>query len=184
VIGSESIPETVLARGVAGVNLSPGTLADQLGPDPTLLVFLRHFGCMFCRETLADMRAAAESDPDFPRPLFFFQGTTTEGRAFLRRYWPTLRAVADPDGVFYEAFGVGRGSLMEMFGPRVWSAKSRAEALGHRNGPRTGDVFRMPGAFLVQGAQILWAHEVRHAGDRPDYDRIRDVAIAACGALA
>jgi len=29
---------------VSGVNLRPGTLADQLGSQPTLLVFLRHFG--------------------------------------------------------------------------------------------------------------------------------------------
>ena len=48
------IPETLLTRTVVGVNLSPGRLADQLGSGMTLLVFLRHFGCMFCRETLAD----------------------------------------------------------------------------------------------------------------------------------
>lgn len=29
---------------VTGRNLRPGTLRDQLGDTPTLLVFLRHFG--------------------------------------------------------------------------------------------------------------------------------------------
>ena len=29
---------------VSGVNLTPGTLRDQLGSGRTLLVFLRHFG--------------------------------------------------------------------------------------------------------------------------------------------
>ncbi|NNL67014.1 MAG: hypothetical protein HKP30_12275, partial [Myxococcales bacterium] len=153
-------------------NLVPGTLRDQLGGGATLLVFLRHFGCLFCRETLADVRAAAEASPDFPRPLFFFEGRRTEGRAFLRRYWPELRAVADPAGEFYDAFGVNRGGMREMFGPGVWSARSRAAAKGHRNGERSGDIWRLPGVFLAEGPAIRWAHEYRHAGDRPDYGRI------------
>jgi len=38
------IPPTILDTLVTGLNLPPGTLRDHLGPDPTLLVFLRHFG--------------------------------------------------------------------------------------------------------------------------------------------
>ena len=177
------IPEAVLKQPVAGVNLAPGTLGDQLGDELTLLVFLRHFGCIFCRETLADLRAVVARDPDFPRPLVFFLGRPTEGRAFLRRDWPTLRAVSDPKAELYEAFGVARGGLLQMFRPEVFAARSRAAAKGHRNGPRTGDVWRMPGMFLARGSEIVWAHEARHAGDPPDYARIREEALAARRAL-
>jgi hypothetical protein len=170
------IPDQLLDRLVAGVNLVPGTLRDQLGRDLTLLVFLRQLGCIFCRETLSDMRALCESDPDFPRPLFFFQGTATEGRVLLRRYWPELRAVSDPTSEFYEAFGIRRGGLMKMLGPAVWSAKARAEEKGHRNGERVGDIWRMPGMYLVRGREILWAHEYRHAADHPDYGSVREFA--------
>ena len=38
------IPEEVLARPTVGVGVEPGPLRDQLGPGPTLLVFLRQFG--------------------------------------------------------------------------------------------------------------------------------------------
>lgn len=38
------IPPATLDTPVAGLNLRPGTLRDQLSPAPTLLVFLRHFG--------------------------------------------------------------------------------------------------------------------------------------------
>lgn len=41
---TESIPEFVLDRQVAGVNLSEGSLRAQLSLGRTLLVFLRHFG--------------------------------------------------------------------------------------------------------------------------------------------
>ncbi len=41
----KTIPDTILQSHVDGLNLTPGTLADQLDPrQPTLLVFLRHYG--------------------------------------------------------------------------------------------------------------------------------------------
>jgi hypothetical protein len=172
---TDEIPDATLDLRLSGVNLVPGTLRDQLGGGPHLLIFLRHFGCVFCRETLTDLRAAAEARSEFPPVLFFFQGSPTEGRAFLRRYWPAARAVSDPELRVYAAFGVERGKLLRMFGPGVWAAKRRAEAKGLANGERSGDMFMMPGAFLVEGARVLWRHEYRHAGDHPDFARIPEI---------
>lgn len=168
----DEIPDAALDALVSGVGLVPGTLRDQLEGDVSLLVFLRHFGCIFCRETISDLRAAAEADPDYPNVLFFFQGGATQGRAFLRRYWPTARAVADPDLEFYEWFGVRRGSLVETLGPSVLKARGRAAAKGHENGPRSGDIWRMPGVFAVRAKRILWAHHPRHAADHPEFAKI------------
>lgn len=39
-----TIPLAVLDTAVTGLNLRAGTLRDQLSPQPTLLLFLRHFG--------------------------------------------------------------------------------------------------------------------------------------------
>lgn len=38
------LPHAILSLPVEGMNLVPGTLADQIEHEPTLLVFLRHFG--------------------------------------------------------------------------------------------------------------------------------------------
>jgi hypothetical protein len=127
---------------------------------------------VFCRETVADLRAIAEADPEFPPVLFFFVGSATEGRAFMRRYWPGARAVADPGKLLYAAFGVERGNLRQMFGPGVWSGRRRAREKGHDQGPRSGDIWMMPGALLVEGKRILWKHEYAHAADHPDFARI------------
>ena len=167
-----SIPPAVLDAPVRGVNLMPGSLRDQLGDATTLIVFLRYFGCGFCREMIADQESVA----GFPPVLFFFQGSPMEGRAFLRRYWPSARAVSDPELHFYEAFGVRRGRLRELFGPGVWSARRRAIEAGHRNGDRSGDLWRMPGVFLVRGDAVLWAHEFEHVGDLPDFASIPERA--------
>lgn len=173
------IAEEVLARPVAGVNLVPGPLRSQLSGGDTLLVFLRHLGCLFCRETVAELRACSEADPGFPPVLFFFMGSPREGRGFMQRNFPTARAVADPEKHFYAAFGVERGGLLQMFGPAVWRARRRAAAGGHENGERIGDVWMMPGVFRVRSDRIVWAHEPRHAGDHPDFRRLRDPAPGA-----
>jgi hypothetical protein len=51
------ISEQLLNHPIEGVNLSGRTLKEELGDVPKLLVFLRHFGCIFCRELIADMRS-------------------------------------------------------------------------------------------------------------------------------
>ncbi|MDX1648452.1 MAG: peroxiredoxin-like family protein [Myxococcota bacterium] len=171
----QRIPDEILDAPVSGVNLMPGSLRAQLADRATLLVFLRHFGCIFCRETVAELRAASAA-PDFPPVIFFFQGSPTEGRAFLRRDWPDVRAVADPGGRFYEAFGVGRMSPLQMLRPGLWAAERRARSRGFENGPRSGDIWRMPGVFLVQGDRVRWKHDFRHAGDAPDFGALPALA--------
>ena len=175
----DRIPEAALACPVTGVGLQPGNLGDQLGEQLSLLVFLRHFGCIFCREMVGDIRAAVDANPDYPNVLFFFQGSPTEGRAFLRRDFPAARAVSDPELTLYEAFGVRRASLLEGIGPSVLRARGRAAAKGHANGPRSGDIWRMPGVFAVEGTRIVWAHTPAHAADHPDFDALPSVIAAA-----
>jgi hypothetical protein len=173
----ERIPDELLTRYVNGVNLMPGTLRDQLGDAPTLLVFLRYFGCPFCKEMLAGLRDTARRDPSYPPVLFFYQGSPTEGRAFLRRYWPEARAIADPEAVFYEGFGVGRGGLLQLFHPGVVPALLRARAAGHLGGEEVGgDPRRMPGLFVVRDGEIVWSHRARHQADHPEFARIPRLA--------
>ena len=173
----ERIPDETLDRNVTGVNLMPGTLRDQLGEERTLLVFLRHFGCIFCRETIGELRGLSDTRDDYPSVLFFSQASPTEGRAFLRRYWPTARVVSDPELKMYDAFGIKRGGPIKMFGPQVFRAKRRAQAAGYEMGDeRSGDMFRMPGVFLVEEDRILWTHVFKHAADHPEFGRVDELA--------
>ena len=45
---------------------------------------------------------------------------------------------------------------------------------GNEQGARSGDIWMMPGCFLVDGPRVLWAHEYAHAADRPDFTSIPD----------
>lgn len=167
------VPASLLERPVSGLNLVPGTLADQLDPAGTLLVFLRHFGCIFCREMIADLRKLTGEDPTFPRPLLFFQGTVEQGREFFAERWPEVRAVADLPKQFYEGMGLTRGSVRQMFGPRAWACGFRALSKGHFVGVKViGDPWLLPGAFLVRERRVIWKHDFEHAGDHPDWKSV------------
>ena len=163
-----NIAQEILDTPVMGTNLMPGSLRDQLGDDPALLIFLRFFGCVFCRETVADLRALSEQQPDFPKVVFVSEAEKIEIQAFVRRYWPTAATISDPQGVFYEAFGVGK-SLLKSFAPGVFRARRRALDKGNVAGPPDGNIFRMPGAFLTHRDEVIWSHDFRHSGELPDF---------------
>ena len=79
-----NIENETLDSPVSGVNLIPGSFRDQMSEEPTLLVFLRFFGCMFCRETVSDLRQLSEGRADFPAVLFV-SATAKPGFRRLRR---------------------------------------------------------------------------------------------------
>jgi len=170
----QHIDTSAFDNDIQGRNIPAGSVfRDVLGKTPTLLVFLRHFGCIFCRETVADLKKIHAEDPDYPAVLFFYQGTPHEGDAFFGAVWPEARAVADIPRRFYNAFGIERGGMREMFGPAVWACGVRATAKGHTIGMKTGDPWTMPGLFLVHESRILWQHDFKHAGDHPDFYQIK-----------
>jgi hypothetical protein len=163
---------SVLDAPVEGRNLRPGTLRDQLGARPTLLVFLRHLGCLFTREWLAELRGAAASDPSFPASLFFHLGTTEQGEVLFADVGPEVRAVADPKRFFYKALGVPSASVVQLLDPRVWACGIRAFREGHKPGKPVGDPLVMPGLFLVEGGQVTWRFVPGHMGGLP---RLADI---------
>ncbi len=110
----------------------------------------------------------AFDDPGFPEPLFFHQASVEAAKLFFAARLPGAHAVADPDGFFYDAFGLRRGNALQLLGPGVWLRGLRAAMKGHFVGRPTGDPLRMPGTFLVRGRSVMWQHRSRHAGDHPD----------------
>ncbi len=168
----------------ARTSLGP-TLAEITDASPVLLLFLRHFGCTFCREAASDI--ARDRDTLAERgvtPCFVYMpGTphdpTTDQQAaadrkaqrFFARYGlQDLPRIPDPTQALYHAFELKRGSLAQLFGPRVWLRGFSAGVLHkHGVGTLTGDGFQMPGAFILHNRRILHAYRHHSAADRPDY---------------
>lgn len=106
-------------------------------------------------------------------------GSAQDGEDFLDKRWPEARAVSDPGEQLFEAFGLGRGSVGQLFGPSVVWEGMKAFAQGHGIGRPVGNPLRMSGWFLVDEGAVVWRHVHEHAGAPRRYDELR----AACDAL-
>lgn len=171
------------AAEAAGLEAALGGAKDQSGrtlgelnrEKPILVVFLRHAGCTFCRETLADLRdQRARVEAAGVTPVLVHMGSDASAAAFFGKYGlADVPRVSDPEKRLYRAFDLRRGSLGQLFGIRVWLRGFEAGVLGgHGVGMLQGDGFQMPGAFVVHRGRIVRAFRHRDAADRPDYDRM------------
>ncbi len=78
--------------------------------------------------------------------------------------------INDPDRRLYKAFGLGRGGLGLIFGPKVLMRGFRTVLIDrHGLGMPSGDVRQMPGVFLVHRGRILRSFVHKSSADRPDY---------------
>lgn len=147
------------------------SLYDLSGGKPTLVIFLRHLGCTFCRESLAELRERRNViERAGTQIALVHMAPEDHARAFLSRYGLSdVPRFSDPGKSLYAAFGLQRGGLLQLFGPRVWWRGLIATWRGHRVGRLVGDGFQMPGAFLVVDGEIRSAFRHSTAADRPDY---------------
>jgi peroxiredoxin len=150
-----------------------GVSLDEISRlSPVLLVFLRHSGCPFCREALSDLaRQRREIEAHGARLVLVHMGTEENSLGFFRKYGlQEVPRLSDPERALYRAFGLKRGSLTDLFGPKVWWRGFQAGILGrHGMGHRVGDAFQMPGVFLLFHGEIVRGFRHQSAADRPDY---------------
>ncbi len=144
------------------------TLAAE---SPALVVFLRSFGCTFCREAMADVAAVRdELRASGAAVAFVHGGSETEARPWFAKYGlGGITTISDPTLAHYRAFGLGRTGVQALVDPRVWT-RGAVCAITHGFGGQTTEMMRqLPGVFVVQDDRILAEYRHRSPADRPDY---------------
>jgi peroxiredoxin len=164
-------PMDVPAASARAMDQHGRSLTELSTDRPALVVFLRHTGCTFCREALADLRARREEiEGGGARIVVAHQSTDEGARAVMERYGlGDVSRIADPRRELYHAFDLRRGTFRQLFGPSVWLRGLAATLRGHLVGRLEGDGFQLPGAFLVREGRIERAYRHATAADRPDY---------------
>ncbi len=158
------------------------TLDEHSREAPHLVVFLRHFGCTFCREALADLaRERAALEARGTRLLLVHMATPDDADTHLAHYeLDDVAHVSDPTTVLYRAFRLRRGSFGQLFGLRSWTRGLVAGLLrGHGVGRLVGDGFQMPGVFLIDDGVVVREFRHRHASEVPDYEELATCPMPA-----
>lgn len=171
---SEPTPgATAIAQVVERARTQSGeSIVELCNKSPVLLVFLRHAGCTFCREALADIsQSRADLERGGARIVLVYMGDSEALQKLLAKYGlADLGRVCDPGQQLYQAFGLKRGRFAQLFGLKVLGRAFFGGALmRHGIGPTVDDAAQMPGVFLIHNASILRRFRHRSAADRPDY---------------
>jgi peroxiredoxin len=164
----EAAPDVCVARAGAG---EPLQLSRLWADGPAVLVFLRHLGCIFCREQIAQLRADAGKFQEIgatvalitvsqPQDLAVYSAEQDLETAFI--------CLSDPEREAYRAYGLQRGTPSELLSPRVFGRGIQAMLHGYFAGMPKGDPTQLPGVFIVDREGIVrFAHRSKDAADTP-----------------
>jgi len=154
------------------------SLGELSAHGKVMVVFLRHFGCTFCREAMADLcDRKKEIEAKGTTIVLVHQMHEDYARQIMEIYeLENLHRISDPDLSLYNAFGLGRGNMRQIFGLRVWLRGFWAGIIkGHLVGSLRGDGWQMPGVFVIYKNRIIEAFRHEYASDKPNY-----LELASC----
>ena len=107
-------------------------------------------------------------------------GSAEQARDFCAGRALPFACVTSPDRSAHRAYGLRRGTLDQVAGPRVWLPWLRNQ-LGERHQGRfgQGDVAQLPGTFVVdRGGTVRYAHRGSRSSDNPPNEDVLE-ALAA-----
>ena len=86
--------------------------------------------------------------------------------------------ISDPDKKIYQEFQLKRGTLRQLFGPRMWIRGFQAGIMeGLWVGRERGDGFQMPGYFVIHQGKVIESYIPKDAADHPDFLEMASCAI-------
>lgn len=153
---------------------SGANLLELAQASPVLLIFLRHFGCSFCRQTISDVADLREEfDRRGVRPVFVHLGSPERAKPFFDYYGiGHVERVSDPDATIYHhpVFQLSRlNPWLNLIQPMVWKGWLKGSIFRHGIGKIEEDGGQMPGIFFVKDAKIVRQFRYRTIADEPDY---------------
>lgn len=149
------------------------SLLELVDERPVLLVFLRHFGCSFCRQAIDDVaKAHATIEERGAQVVFVHLGTPERAKPFFDYYQlPAIERVSDPEARLYHApaFRLAHVSIFQLLRPEVWIAWLKGAIFTYRIGLIKEDMAQMPGVFFLRDRKIANLFRHRTIADRPNY---------------
>jgi peroxiredoxin len=160
---------------LASVRTESGrSLLELAEASPVLLIFLRHFGCSFCRQAISDISDIKdELGRRGVRPVFVHLGTPERAKPFFDYYGiGDVELVSDPAAAVYRLpmFGLPRiNPWRTLIQPSVWVGWLKGAIFKHGIGAIKEDGEQMQGIFFLKGREIVRQFRYRTIADEPDY---------------
>jgi peroxiredoxin len=153
---------------VLDVEGRPVRLGDQWKSQPAVVVWLRHFGCVYCTEHAREMMSLKSTiEQAGGRLVFVGNGGPRHAKSFQSRETPGATVLTDPGLGSYKAIGARRGVLSTL-GPQTWAFALRAFRSGARQTTVKGHAFQQGGVLVIAPRNsIAYIYLSKSAGDHP-----------------
>jgi hypothetical protein len=150
------------------------TLLEVVDQSPVLLIFLRHFGCAFCRQSLDQVSQIRDQiAAKGARPVFVHLGTPERAKPFFDYYkLDDVERVSNPEGSLYQhpVFHLSHSPVyMQFFTPAVWKGWLSGALKKYGLGAIHEDATQMPGVFFLKERKIANVFHYKTIADEPDY---------------
>ena len=166
---------TELERALLPIYTESGNNLLALSRESSiLLIFLRHFGCAFCRQSISDVSSiqTALKARDV-RPIFVHLGTPERAKPYFDYYnLEDVERVSDPEASLYRSapFSLGRQHpARQLIDAKVWWRWLRGTIFQHGIGSIKEDGHQMPGIFILKRGKIARSFRYKSISDQPDY---------------
>jgi peroxiredoxin len=135
-------------------------LGSLWAEQPVVVVFLRHFGCLHCRDHAAELRDRyAELRRSGADVAAIGTGSVRYAQAFVEDDRIPFPVLVDDDGLAARAAQVRSTSFLGMFHPRTWRATADSWRRGFRIHKAGKRVTQLGATFVIgPGPRLLYAH--------------------------
>ena len=142
--------------------------------NQVMLIFLRHFGCNFCRETLRNIaNSKSEIESNGYKIILVHQSSKEYARKMLDIYeLSDLEHISDRSLILYKSFGISSLKFVEYFNFKVLFRFFSSVLKGDLPGKIQGDPNQKPGIILFHERAIIDRFNYRHIAQRPNLSQI------------
>lgn len=150
------------------------TLLELVDESPVLLIFLRHFGCSFCRQALDQVaHIKGEIAARGAQPVFVHLGSPERAKLYFDYYQlSAVERVGNPDASLYQhpLFALSRvNPYLHLFSLKVWKGWLSGALRKYGIGAIQEDGHQMPGVFFLKERRIVRGFRYESIADEPDY---------------
>ena len=145
------------------------TLLDLSKKERLLLVFIRQFGCIFCRENMAELsKLSSIKDKRKLKLVFVHMSDPAYADEFFNNYFDGQQVthISDPGRVLYKSLDLKRGSFFQLFGPMTWLRGAWIITTKRIfQGETEGDPLQLGGIFIMKDGQITYEQKTTKASN-------------------
>jgi hypothetical protein len=150
------------------------SLLELVDEGPVLLIFLRHFACAFCAQTLDRVsQVRAQIEAKGVRPFFVHLGSPERAKPYFDYYnLSDVERISNPEATLYQLpeFALSRSNpYLHFLNATVWKGWLKGALFKYGIGMIREDAEQMPGVFFLKDRKIVRAFRHGTIADEPDY---------------